>query len=96
MTIDFSIGHISREEGAHAHAYGQFVMPYSGSMHIAFEDQNYVIDDKSIAYIPPHVMHKYSSDHVIKALLVDVSMVLIKEHERKTLQIGRASCRERV
>jgi YesN/AraC family two-component response regulator len=85
MTIKFDIEYISHEVKSHCHSYGQFIMPYDGTVYIEFDNKSKVIDSNSIAYIPPNTSHKYSSDHTEKALLVNISNTLIKESEKKIL-----------
>lgn len=86
MTIEFIIEKVSNTVQSHAHAYGQFILPYAGPVYISFYDQAMVIDENSVAYIPPHIPHKYRSDKREDVLLVNMSEMLIKEREKKVLQ----------
>lgn len=62
MIIEFNILNVSNEVKSHSHEYGQFVMPYSGAVHIEFDDKSNVIDENAIGYIPPRVSHKYNGE----------------------------------
>ncbi len=83
MVIEFKVVNISNEAKSHSHDYGQFVLPYKGAVHIAFEGISYIIDSNSIGYIPPNVNHKYSGETNEESLIINVNPTLIKENDKE-------------
>jgi len=86
MVIEFKIQEIQQNINSHSHGYGQFVIPFNGSVFIDMDDQPYIFDEKSLGYIPPGKNHRYSSDSGGKALVVNINDKIIKDQDRYTLE----------
>jgi AraC-like DNA-binding protein len=72
----------------HAHDYGQFILPISGSMDIKTEHKNLGLDDQHLFFLPPCSTHAFKSNRPNEFLVLDIPHYMLKENDMAMLQDG--------
>lgn len=86
--INTNIVEISKKVNCHNHSYAQIVIPLESYVYIQTEYEDFIIDDKSLGFIPPNCYHKYRSESGKKSLIINIPEKMIKKTDMDKFKLG--------
>jgi len=79
--VTVSIINMSKNLDNHSHDNVQILMPLNGVVFLKSEFTEYTIDEKSLAIIPPNVVHYYNGSKDNQVLILDFPKSLLKQDD---------------